>query len=77
MTLQEFGSLTYEQQVKLIRQAVFIGKKEGPNYTALLYQLDGFYIEAYKHKKYQYIYKVESFEDTERLMPYLDKIASI
>lgn len=77
MTLQEFKSSNYQTQVALLSKAVFISKREGSNYTALLYQLDAFYIEVFKHKKYQYIYRVESFEDTDKLSPYLDKMGGI
>lgn len=77
MTSQEFQNLDYEQQFSLIKEAVFIGTREGCNYTATLYQLGGFYIETLKHKKYQYIYQVEAFDDTDRLDPYLTKLSPL
>ena len=77
ITLQEFKSLSYQEQVAMLRQATYIDKREGPNFTALLYQLGAFYIEAYKHKKYQYIYKVESFSAAAKSSLYIDKVGNL
>lgn len=77
ITLEEFKCLSYQQQVIMLQQANYVDKREGGNYTALLYQLGEFYIEAYKHKKYQYIYKVESFSATEKGSLYIDKVGNL
>ena len=77
ITLEEFKCLSYEQQVAMLRQAEYIDKREGSNYTALLYQLGEFYIEAYKHKNYQYIYKVESFAALEKGSLCIDNVGNL
>lgn len=77
MTLEAFLQLDFEQRALSLQKAVFIAQRESFNYTALLYQLDSFYIEAIKHKKYQYIYQVDGFDDQERLNPYLERIETL
>ena len=74
MTLQDFNQLDYESRIAMLKTAVCIGQREGGNYTVMLYQLNGYYIEVFHHKKYRYIYVVEAFDDLSRLDIYVDKI---
>lgn len=74
MTLHDFNHLDYEQRISLLKEAVCIGQREGGNYTVMLYQLNGFYIEVFHHKKYRYIYVVEAFDDLSRLDVYVNTI---
>lgn len=74
MTLQEFRQLKFNDRIELLKEAVRIGNREGGNFSAFLYKLHGFYIEVFHHKKYRYIYAVESFEEVEKLDPYLNKL---
>ena len=74
MTLQEFNQLDYESRISHLKNAVCIGQREGGNYTVKLYQLNGFYIEVFHHKKYCYIYVVEAFDDLSRLDIYVNAI---
>ena len=74
MTIQDFNHLDYETRISLLKDAVCIGEREGGNYTVKLYQLNGFYIEVFHHKKYRYIYVVEAFDDLSRLDVYVDAI---
>jgi hypothetical protein len=40
----------------------------------LLYQLDSFYVEVFYNKTHNYISKLNGFDDTDLLEPYLKKI---
>jgi hypothetical protein len=73
MTRKDFQRLNFEKQVDAIHQAVCIATKEGPDYTALLYQLGNFYVEAYLHKRYRYIYHVISYPDLTHINGYREK----
>ncbi|HEV7333070.1 MAG TPA: hypothetical protein VGN63_18690 [Flavisolibacter sp.] len=74
MTIHDFNQLDYESRINLLKTAVCIGQREGGNYTVMLYQLNGFYIEVFHHKKYCYIYVVEAFDDLSRLDVYVNTI---
>ena len=51
-----------------------IGKRKETNYLILLYQVEGFYVEVFYHTREKTIKKYLSFEDLEKLDPYLDSI---
>ena len=75
MKLCQFQQLTFDEKVHTIYDhGVYIGKRKGTGYTILLYQVAGFYVEIV-YKKYRYvILKLESFDSTDLLQPYLDAI---
>lgn len=74
MTLYEFNSLDEMEQAEAIWDGVFIANREDDEHRILLYQIDGFYVEAYVHKEYGVLRKFRSFSSTDPLDSYLEKI---
>ena len=74
MTLYEFNMLDEMEQAEVIGDAVCIDGRDDGEHLILLYQIDGFYVEMFYHRKYNAINELRSFECTEQLEPYLCKI---
>ncbi len=75
MKLSEFQLLTeHEQVIRLYKHGVYIGKRKYQKFTALLFQLEGFYVEI-KYLKYRRkIASIKSSDSTVLLDPYLNQI---
>jgi hypothetical protein len=51
-----------------------IGRRKEGEFLVLLYQVEGFYVEVFYHTKQKLITKYVSFEDTDRLDPYISNM---
>ena len=51
-----------------------IGRRKDGEFLILLYQVEGFYVEVFYHTKKKLITKYVSFEDTDRLDPYISQM---
>jgi hypothetical protein len=75
MTLQRFNALNQQhQQKKLLSRGVYIADRITEDYQALLFELNGFFVEVTYNKQEDEIMNVSSFEDTDELAPYLNDI---
>jgi hypothetical protein len=74
MTLKEFLQLSHEARLEAANVATCIGGREEGKFMVLLYQLDGFYIEVFYHKKYSQVMGLFGFDDMALLDPYLEKM---
>ena len=75
MTLKDFLQLDEDGRIKAVNQAVCLTGKDDGKFLVMLYQLDGFYIEVYYHKKYSQVLGLYGFEDMTLLDPYLETMA--
>lgn len=72
MKLSDFLELDeMEQAETLWDKGVHIGERDDAVYRYILYQVDGFYVEACYHKEYNVLRQLHVFDDTEGLEPYL------
>jgi hypothetical protein len=75
MTCTFFDRLSEAKQTDLIwEDGVFLARRTQGFYNVLLFQIEGFYTEVFYHSHFNVIIKIESFNDTERLAPYLEAI---
>jgi len=76
MLFNEFRELDETEQVEILwYNGEQIGRRKEQGYLVLLYQVEGFYVEVFYHRKQRVIKRYLSFEsDDRRLLPYLDKI---
>ena len=75
MTLSQFSTLPKDIQAHLTKQkGIFIAARETKYALVKLYQVEGFYVELYHDKRLACISIVNSFDDINRLSPYLQKI---
>ena len=73
MNLYEFGLLEERERVSLVYQeGVYIGKRKDDDYTLVLYQVYGFYVEIYYRKYRLHINRIRAFSSTFLLDPYLE-----
>lgn len=52
-----------------------IGERAEEFYQVMLYQVDAFYVEVYRHTHFNVITKFRGFTRTELLEPYLQEIS--
>ncbi len=75
MKLYEFNQLDeLEQMEALWDKGVFLADRTENEYYNKLYQIDGFYVETYRHIEHNVIKRMRSFSSTEQLTPYIDKL---
>ncbi|MEO6069627.1 MAG: hypothetical protein ABIN57_07445 [Chitinophagaceae bacterium] len=75
MTIQDFNNLNqHRQQKKLLSRGKYITDRTTEDYQALLFELNGFFVEVAYTKQEDEILHVNSFEDTADLAPYLGDI---
>ena len=76
MHFNEFLQLNETEQVELLwYNGEQIGRRKEDDYLILLYQVEGFYVEVFYHRKQRVIKHYMSFDCGDaRLEPYLDKI---
>jgi hypothetical protein len=75
MTIQRFNALNqHNQQKKLISSGVYIADRMTDDYHALLFELNGFFVEVTYNNQEDEILAVNGFEGTENLAPYLGEI---
>jgi hypothetical protein len=71
----EFESLELARQLDLLyNDGVFIGKKVSVLETAVLYQLDDFYVEIHYIRYRRQVQWIHCFLTTEMLDPYLENM---
>lgn len=72
MTLHGFELLAAEEQIDCtLENGVLTAFLETDNYIVILYQLNGFYVEAYCDRSTTHIIRLRSFNSPEQLEPYL------
>jgi hypothetical protein len=75
MTLQHFNSLNEHIQYRnLLLNGVCLTDRYIDDICVLLFQLDKFYVEVFFDKHSDEILKSRSFESTDELQPYLERI---
>ena len=75
MTLEHFNRLNEDEKSNALwLKASLIDVLRRDNVTILLYQLFGFYVEVYYNYNKNLIECFQSFNSTDHLEPYLDKI---
>ena len=75
MTTYDFNGLdVWAQADSLYKHGVFLSDRQSDLYLILLYQIHGFYVEVYFHKGKSKIVRFRSFSNSDRLLPYLEKI---
>ena len=75
MHFYDFIQLNETEQIEILwYNGEQIGRRKEEDYLILLYQVEGFYVEVFYHNKERVIKKYMSFECTDLLDPYLEKI---
>jgi hypothetical protein len=75
MTLVAFGLLNKEQQINVIKQeGIFLYVRNEAGVDIILYQVGSFYAEVFFEAEGAEKVLIKSFEDTELLHTYLQKI---
>jgi len=75
MTLNDFSITCEKSKVALIySDGVYIGKRNNGKQIAVLYQLEGFYVEIVYSKYRSIISHIICFASTQKLAPYLKQI---
>lgn len=75
MTLYEYHQLEEPEQVELLyKEGIYLGKRKKSSLSAVLYQLDSFYVEVCYNRYRRLIREVRCFHSTEFLTPYLEQI---
>lgn len=76
MTHRGFLELSQEKQLEAIRnQGVYLCKRDEEAYSVFLFQIDGFYVEAFYQRYHRAIRHLRSFQTTHLLTPYLKQIS--
>jgi hypothetical protein len=75
MNLHQFNQLTRnEQRVCLLTEGTFLEERSTLRHDVMLYELDGFYVEAFFLKNTNKAAFFKTFTDTTYLEPYLQQI---
>lgn len=75
MRQSDFQHLPQEQQLDLLHQhGVYIGKRKVNGHPALLYQLEGFYVEVIYWVHRTYIQKMHITSSIQILEGYIDQV---
>jgi len=75
MHFYDFIQLNETEQIEILwYNGEQIGRRKDEEHLILLYQVEGFYVEVFYHNKERVIKKYMSFECTDLLEPYLEKI---
>jgi hypothetical protein len=75
VTRKYFKSLSAEKQrKKVLDKGVYLCNRETDEHSIFLFQLDSFYIEVYFLHNNDELYSIKSFEGTQLLDPYMDRI---
>jgi hypothetical protein len=75
MNLRQFNQLTRkEQRVLLLTEGTFLDERSTLRHDVMLYELDGFYAEAYFIKDTNKASFFKTFTDPGYLEPYLQQI---
>lgn len=75
MNLHQFNQLTRnDQRLCLLTEGIFLEERSTLRHDVMLYELDGFYAEAYFMKNTNKAAFFKTFTDTAYLEPYLQQI---
>ena len=75
MTLYDFYTLSAEEQKdRVLTDGVHLISRKAGDSRIMLYQLDGFYVEAYFDDIEEEVIPLRSFRTTDLLTPYLKEI---
>jgi len=75
MHFYDFIQLNETEQIEILwYNGEQIGRRKDEEHLILLYQVEGFYVEVFYHNKERVIKKYMSFECTDLLEAYLEKI---
>ena len=75
MTLSEFQSFSEHERIDILyKEGIYIGKRKKEQLTALLYQVDSFYVEVIYRKYRRHIASMKCTGSTTILDPYLEQI---
>ncbi|HEV7329424.1 MAG TPA: hypothetical protein VGN63_00135 [Flavisolibacter sp.] len=74
MTLSQFQQLDHETQLQVADRATCLRSRMDPEHLILLYQIEGFYIEVYYHKRLRSFTRAHAFDDMVLLDPYLEEM---
>ncbi|MBB1284566.1 hypothetical protein HRH25_09295 [Flavisolibacter sp. BT320] len=75
MTLQDFQAFSSAKQRRLVHtKGVFLLTRTGVGLTAILCQVEGFYVELHLDADSAVVLDLHSFDDTAGLDPYLPQI---
>jgi DNA-binding LytR/AlgR family response regulator len=75
MTLQHFSLLGIrEQEEKVLDEGVYLSSRLTETDTILFFQIDSFYVEVYYRNGKDEVSYIKSFETTDELDPYLERI---
>jgi hypothetical protein len=75
MQLKEFSALEQiAQQELVLDEGIYLSSRLFMDYTVLLFQLYGFYVELFYPKNKDKCVIIKGFEDTHELEPYLKRI---
>lgn len=74
MTLEQYQSLSDEEQRIVLKEATLVAGRENEEYRIQLFQLGGFYVEMFSNKAYPAFDKSRSFDSLDFLEPYLEQI---
>jgi hypothetical protein len=75
MTLHEFRLHSlYVQRTLLKLVGVYLAERKIHDLTVFLFYLDGFYVEAFFEAESGKVMRIKSFEEMDRLDPYLSQI---
>ncbi len=75
MTLHQFNKMDKKaQRTCLLMEGNFLDERQTLRHDVMLYELDGFYTEAYFLKNTNKLAFLKTFTDTSLLDPYLEQI---
>ena len=75
MTLNDFTLLTDKEKIGLLYEhGVYVGKRKTGKTTTLLFQLENFYAEVFYRRYRREVERINCFEETTRIDPYLTEI---
>lgn len=75
MTLQDFQVFSVAKQRRLVHtKGVFLLSRKGVGVTAILYQIESFYVELHLDAETAVMRHLVSFDNTAALEPYLSQI---
>jgi hypothetical protein len=75
MSIEEFDKLDLRGKLEAVeKKAVYIGKRELDSRSAILFQLDSFYVEIIYKQYRRYVEEIKTSESTDFIALYLDQI---
>ncbi|MEI6950458.1 hypothetical protein V9K67_24965 [Paraflavisolibacter sp. H34] len=74
MTLYEFSAFSEEEKADILAGSVKLAHREDDRHLILLFQVEAFYVEAYREKEQYEITRIHPFSSTDLLEPYLEGI---